>query len=139
MYLIKFIIGFALAFSALALPQSAADAVVVDETIIAPSAVELPGSSQKRDEPKELFARDRLCRINGSGNVNCRSCPSTQCSAPYYVVGGTYYNFDCAAQGECVTINGVTNCIWDKEVTTGCYVSAYYTDSGCTVGNLGYC
>jgi hypothetical protein len=111
----------------------------VDETIVSSDAVEAQGYSEKRDLPKKLFARDRVCRINSSGRVNCRSCPSTSCSAPYYVNGGSSYNFDCRAAGDCVTIGGVTNCWWDKTVSEGCYVSGYYTDSGCTLANLGYC
>ncbi|KAK5657462.1 hypothetical protein OQA88_3034 [Cercophora sp. LCS_1] len=136
MQLTKIIVSSLLYLGVLAAPSPA---VVVDETIVAADAVEALGFSKKRDDPNKLFARDRVCRINGSGRVNCRTCPRLSCGAPYYVQGGSSYNFDCAANGECVTINGVTNCIWDKLVNEGCYVSAYYTDSGCTVGNLGYC
>ncbi|KAK0723265.1 hypothetical protein B0T26DRAFT_750551 [Lasiosphaeria miniovina] len=140
MKLIQFLIASILPFSIFAMPNPApAASPTVDETVVAVEAVEAVGYSEKRDEPSKLFARDRVCRINGSGRVNCRSCPSTSCSAPYYVVGGSSYNFDCAAAGECVTIGGVTNCNWDRTVAEGCYVSAYYTDSGCTVANLGRC
>ena len=74
-------------FLSVILAMPAPDAAV-DETMVPTDAVEAQGYSEKRELPKKLFARDRVCRISGSGNVNCRTCPSTSCTATYYVVGG---------------------------------------------------
>jgi len=119
--------------------------VEIDETTIAPGAVAIPGllmagDVSARNETELSRRTDQICQIIGSSShVNCRTCPSTDCAADYYVVKGDYYEFSCAANGQCVTVGGITNCIWDYTIPTGCYVSAIYTGSQCTVGTLGYC
>ncbi|KAK3372928.1 hypothetical protein B0T24DRAFT_247707 [Lasiosphaeria ovina] len=93
MKLLQVLVASILPFSILAMPNPA-PSPAVDETVVAVRAVEAVGYSEKRDEPNKLFARDRVCCITGSVRVNCRSCPSTSCSAPYYVVGGSSCTFD---------------------------------------------
>ncbi|RYP60246.1 hypothetical protein DL771_010583 [Monosporascus sp. 5C6A] len=135
MQLINLLVTLLLPFGILALPAPEEVVAARDadsELDVSAEAVEAHGFSENSDAPAKLFARDRVCRINGSGRVNCRTCASTSCSAPYYVQGGSYYNFDCSVRGECVTIGGTTNCYWQRLVTERCYVSAYYTDAGCT-------
>ncbi|RYP21710.1 hypothetical protein DL766_007882 [Monosporascus sp. MC13-8B] len=137
MQLTKFLVTFLLPLGILALPapEEVVEARDADSELqISSEAVAAQGTSDNNDAPAKLFARDRVCRINGRGRVNCRTCASTRCNAPYYVEGGSYYNFDCAVRGECVTINGRTNCVWQRLVRERCYVSAYYTDAGCTYG-----
>ncbi|RYO95419.1 hypothetical protein DL764_007694 [Monosporascus ibericus] len=138
MQLTNLLVTFLLSLGILALPAPEEAVGVRDadsELEISAEAVEAVGFSDNSDEPSKLFARDRVCTINGSGRVNCRTCASTSCSAPYYVNGGSRYNFDCAVYGDCVTIGGVRNCVWQRLVREGCYVSGYYTDAGCTYGN----
>ncbi|RYP79275.1 hypothetical protein DL769_003055 [Monosporascus sp. CRB-8-3] len=135
MQLTKLLVTFLLPLGILALPapeEAVAGRDADSELDISAEAVEAQGFSDNSNAPAKLFARDRVCRINGSGRVNCRTCASTSCSAPYYVQGGSYYNFDCAVRGECVTIGGVTNCVWQRLVRERCYVNGYYTDAGCT-------
>ncbi|RYP42571.1 hypothetical protein DL767_000095 [Monosporascus sp. MG133] len=137
MQLTSLLVTFLLPLGILALPapEEAVEARDGDSELqVLADAVEAQGFSENSDAPGKLFARDRVCRINGTGRVNCRSCASTNCPATYYVQGGSYYNFDCAVRGQCVTIGGVTNCVWQRTVAEGCYVNGYYTDAGCTYG-----
>ncbi|KAK3935328.1 hypothetical protein QBC46DRAFT_358339 [Diplogelasinospora grovesii] len=140
MQLINFLITALLPLGLLATPAPS-PAVVVDESVIEDGATALAGTTVARDAGAEIFKRtSQICQIIGSSaHVNCRSCASTGCTATHYVVQGSYYEFTCAANGQCVTVGGNTNCIWDYLPAGNCYVSAIYTDNQCTVGSLGYC
>ncbi|RYO97172.1 hypothetical protein DL765_011294 [Monosporascus sp. GIB2] len=138
MQLTKFLVTFLLPLGILALPapEEVVEARDADSELqVSSEAAAAQGTSDNNDAPAKLFARDRYCRINGSGRVNCRTCASTSCSAPYYVQGGDWYNFDCAVYGQPIYGNPV----WVRLVYEGCYVSAYYTDAGCTYESLGGC
>ncbi|KAL2126632.1 hypothetical protein VTI74DRAFT_491 [Chaetomium olivicolor] len=79
--------------------------------------------------------------VGGSKEVNCRAGPSTTAKVVYKLSKGDSYVFDCVKSGECVTINGAKNCGWDYLYMggQGCYVNGHYTDSSCTLANLGRC
>ncbi|KAK4124079.1 hypothetical protein N657DRAFT_548212, partial [Parathielavia appendiculata] len=81
----------------------------------------------------------RVCSIVGSNNVKCRAGPSTSSKVVYVFDKGDRFAFDCVKSGECVVINGATNCGWDYlyQGGQGCYVSGHYTDSECTLGMFG--
>lgn len=92
-----------------------------------------------RDDGNEIFKRtDRLCYITGN-NVNCRTGPKLSSSIKYVLKKDSLYWFRCVKSGDCVTVNGATNCGWDYAFDIGCYVNGHYTDSGCTLANLGRC
>ncbi|KAK4107006.1 hypothetical protein N656DRAFT_772892 [Canariomyces notabilis] len=77
--------------------------------------------------------------VGGASTVNCRSGPSTDFSVVRTVKKGDVWGFTCVRKGECVVINGATNCGWDWSYTLGCYINGHYTDSHCTLDRLGWC
>jgi len=82
----------------------------------------------------------QVCEIiGGSSRVNCRSGPRTSASVVRTLPRGETYAFSCVKSGECVVINGASNCGWDYSYTLGCYVSGHYTDNDCTLARLGRC
>ncbi|POS77539.1 hypothetical protein DHEL01_v204067 [Diaporthe helianthi] len=94
--------------------------------------VEVAPFTETRDNPKELFRRNIDCTIVSSSiPVNCRSCPSTKCGIVAKLNVGSEESFKCAVQGECVKVNGKTNCSWDKadrRFSKDCWVNGHYTD-----------
>ncbi|KAK4096485.1 hypothetical protein N658DRAFT_480573 [Parathielavia hyrcaniae] len=79
--------------------------------------------------------------VGGSPKVNCRAGPGTSYKVVRAFERGNWYNFGCVQSGECITLNGATNCGWDYTVWGGqeCYVNGHYTDSSCTLAKLGKC
>ncbi|RJE23077.1 hypothetical protein PHISCL_04567 [Aspergillus sclerotialis] len=84
-----------------------------------------------------LVKRDVVCKILGSGNVNCRTGPGFKYPDSYIVTAGHRYNFDCYKSGDCYE----GNCTWDRITWDGktCYVNGHYTDSKCSANALGKC
>ncbi|KAJ0123776.1 hypothetical protein N8I77_010734 [Diaporthe amygdali] len=140
MQLVKFIVA-CMPLAILASPIEQHEAGLVDRKANPDGLVEVAGFTEKRDDPNKLFRRNINCSIiNASNTVNCRSCASTDCSVVTTFKAGSTHSFKCAVKGECVTVNGVTNCSWDKAdrtLATDCWVNGYYTSSGCTLAALG--
>ncbi|KKY31455.1 putative mannose binding [Diaporthe ampelina] len=140
MQLIKFIVAsMALAISASPIDQQGAD--LVNREATPDGWVEVAASSEKRDDPNQLFRRDFDCAITGSSvSVQCRECTSDDCDIVTTYRVGEIKNFKCAARGQCVTLDGVTDCTWgkvDRKLRKDCWVNNVYTDSGCTLEALG--
>ncbi|KAG6358542.1 hypothetical protein INS49_012059 [Diaporthe citri] len=136
MQVVKFIVACTpLAILASPIEQRGAD--LVDREAAPDGWVEVAGFSERRDEPNELFRRNIDCNIIGSSStVNCRESPNTSSDIVTTFKVGSSHSFKCAVKGQCVTINGVTNCSWDKADRTlakDCWVNGYYTDSRCTL------
>ncbi|CAI4215802.1 unnamed protein product [Parascedosporium putredinis] len=84
--------------------------------------------------PSELFKRrtPTTCSIVRAA-VNCRSGPSTKYSAKKKLSKGSSHSFVCVVSGECITLDGSTNCGWHYSLSAGCYVNGHYTSSQCTL------
>ncbi|KAL2289914.1 hypothetical protein FJTKL_01194 [Diaporthe vaccinii] len=140
MQLAKFIVA-CMPLAVLASPIEQHGADLVGREADPEARVEVPGFSERSDEPNELFRRNIDCNIIGSSStVNCRESPNTSSDIVTTFKAGSSHSFKCAVKGQCVTINGVTNCSWDKADRTlakDCWVNGYYTDSRCTLAALG--
>ncbi|KAG8162864.1 hypothetical protein KVR01_007342 [Diaporthe batatas] len=140
MQISKFIVA-CMPLAVLASPIEQHSAELVGREAAPEGWVEVAPFTEKRDDPTELFRRNIDCNIiGGSSTVNCRKCPNTSKDCPVITTFkvGSSHSFKCAQKGECVTINGVTNCSWDKADRTlakDCWVNGYYTDSRCTLGS----
>lgn len=58
-------------------------------------------ASDPSPEAIGLIHRDVVCKILGSGNVNCRTGPGFSYPEAYVVAAGHRYNFDCYMSGDC--------------------------------------
>ncbi|KAK4125408.1 hypothetical protein N657DRAFT_678538 [Parathielavia appendiculata] len=123
------------------LPMGLLAAPVAEDGVADIEAREPADVSTNEPAPGLSQRESRGCTIVGANNVKCRAGASTSSKVVYTFDKGDRFVFSCVKTGECVTINGAVNCGWDYlyQGGQGCYVNGHYTDSGCTLANLGRC
>ncbi|KAL2133161.1 hypothetical protein VTI74DRAFT_2822 [Chaetomium olivicolor] len=108
--------------------------------LMANPAPEAEAEAGETLDARGAIVRPQYCKIvGGATQVNCRTGPRTKDSVRTKLDTGRTYAFWCVQKGECVTINGATNCGWHYRKDANCFVNGHYTDNSCTLARLGSC
>ncbi|KAF2744552.1 hypothetical protein M011DRAFT_479852 [Sporormia fimetaria CBS 119925] len=104
----------------------------------APEPADVDGSISL--DPRGAISRPQYCSIvGGSSKVSCRARWRTTSDVKHKLPRGNSYNFWCVYTGQCITVNGATNCGWHYLRDLDCWVNGHYTSSLCTKARLGGC